>query len=86
MDNLDWSKIGAIGTIVIGVITIILTFIGVRQNKINVSKKNNKQVIKGKDILNNEISQLNNNKKQGDNKQLIKGKKISKNKIKQNNK
>ncbi|EMH2710089.1 hypothetical protein SI855_002845 [Clostridioides difficile] len=86
MDNLDWSKIGTIGTIVIGVITIILTFIGVRQNKKNVSKKNNKQVIKGKDILNNEISQLNNNKKQGDNKQLIKGKRISKNKIKQNNK
>ncbi|EGT3640897.1 TPA: hypothetical protein ACSVPQ_002807 [Clostridioides difficile] len=86
MDGLDWSKIGAIGTIVIGIVTIVLTFIGVRQNKINRNKKSNKQIIKGKDILNNEIIQSNKSKKNEDNKQIIKGKKISKNKIKQDNK
>ncbi|NFN93224.1 MotA/TolQ/ExbB proton channel family protein [Clostridium botulinum] len=75
---MDWSKIGAIATI----IGVVVAIIGVFISKKNSHKTNN-QVIKGKVIKNNKIVQTKSNSGSDDNDQIIDVKKLYDNDIKQ---
>lgn len=75
---MDWSKIGAIATIIGVVVAIISIFISKKN-----SHKTNNQVIKGKVIKKSKIIQTKSNSGCDDNDQIIDVKKLYDNDIKQ---